>query len=165
MGVFQFIRTQKVNASIDELWTFISAPHNLKEITPEYMGFDITTTNLPKKMYAGMMISYKVSPLMGFKMNWLTEITQVKEKEFFIDEQRSGPYKLWHHQHQLIPIKNGVLMRDIITYIPPFGILGVIANKWIINRKLIEIFDFRKQQIESIFGKYSLRAGFIRNVS
>lgn len=164
MAAYQFIRTQTVNASIDELWDFISAPHNLKDITPDYMGFDITSSNLPKKMYAGMIISYKVSPVLGIKMNWLTEITQVKDKEFFIDEQRLGPYKMWHHQHHLIPIKNGVLMRDIVTYIPPFGFLGVLANQWMITKKLNEIFDYRQQKVDEIFGPYQPASmDYVRN--
>jgi ligand-binding SRPBCC domain-containing protein len=164
MAHYQFIRFQKVNASLNELWDFISAPQNLKDITPDYMGFDIRSKNLPSKMYAGMLIAYKVSPLMGIKLNWLTEITQVKEKEFFIDEQKAGPYKLWHHQHHLIPIKNGVLMKDIVTYIPPFGFLGSIANQWIIKRKLKEIFDYREAKIVKIFGEYRPLPEFIKNV-
>lgn len=154
MAYFQIYQEQKVPASIDEVWDFISSPANLKNITPDYMGFDITTPDLPEKMYAGMIIGYRVSPVFGIKMNWLTEITQVKDREFFIDEQRVGPYKLWHHQHIIKPIDKGVLMNDIVTYIPPGWFLGNIANSLMIKKKLREIFDFRRKAVEDIFGKY-----------
>ena len=121
MAFYQFYKKQKVNATIDEIWNFISSPENLKEITPDHMGFDITSKNLPKKMYAGMIISYKVSPLFGIKTNWVTEITQVRDKEYFVDEQRVGPYSIWHHQHHIEAIENGVLMTDIVSYKPPLG--------------------------------------------
>lgn len=155
MGFYQLKREQRINTSIEEVWDFISSPRNLKEITPEYMGFDITSDHLPDKMYEGMIISYKVSPLMGIKMNWMTEIKYVKDKEYFVDEQRIGPYRIWHHQHFIEPIENGVLMKDIVTYRPPFGPIGSIMNKVIIQKKLAEIFDYRHGAIEKKFGKYS----------
>ena len=148
---------QKVNAGLEEIWDFISSPANLKEITPPYMGFDISSKDLPTKMYPGMIITYKVSPLLGIKTDWMTEITQVRPMEFFIDEQRIGPYNLWHHQHHITPIKNGVLMTDIVTYSPPFGILGAIANSLVIKNKLQEIFDYRFQAVEKKFGVYSAK--------
>jgi ligand-binding SRPBCC domain-containing protein len=151
MAFFQFTRTQHIKASLDEVWDFISKPQNLKEITPPYMGFDITSEKLPNKMYQGMIISYKVSPLLGIKTDWVTEITHIKEKKFFVDEQIIGPYSLWHHQHMVEETDNGVIMKDIITYQPPFGILGRIANKLFINKKLNEIFDYRKVALEKKF--------------
>lgn len=134
---------------------FISSPANLKEITPKYMGFDITSNEIPEKMYQGMIISYKVSPLLGIKTTWVTEISQIKDKEYFVDEQRVGPYKLWHHQHIIIPIDGGVLMKDIVSYEPPFGFLGKIANSLIIKNKLKEIFNYRTKAIEKRFGIFS----------
>jgi len=154
MAYHQLYFTQKIPASIDLVWEFISKPENLKKITPEYMGFDITTRNMPQKMYPGMMIGYKVSPLFGLKMDWLTEITQVSEKEFFIDEQRVGPYKIWHHQHRIEAIEKGVLMTDILTYLPPMAFLGEIANKLIIRKKLNEIFAYRNKVLIEIFGNF-----------
>jgi len=154
MAFYQFIHEQLFQASVAEMWSFISAPKNLKEITPDYMGFEVTTPHLSEKMYAGMIISYKVSPVLNFKVDWVTEITHVKENEFFVDEQRIGPYKLWHHQHHLIQMKEGVLMRDIVTYQPPFGILGALANKLLISKKLNEIFNFRKVVLEKKFGSF-----------
>lgn len=155
MAFYQLHKKQKVNASLEEVWDFISSPANLKEITPDYMGFDITSKDLPEKMYAGMIISYKVSPLLGLKMSWVTEITHVEELKFFVDEQRIGPYSIWHHQHHIKPINNGVLMTDIVTYQPPFGILGAIANSLIIEKQLKEIFDYRTIAVEKRFGKFS----------
>lgn len=154
MAFYQFYREQKINASLEEIWDFISSPKNLKLITPEYMGFDITSKNLPEKMYQGMIISYIVSPLFGIKTNWVTEITHLKELEFFVDEQRIGPYSLWHHQHHIEQIENGVLMKDIVTYQPPFGFLGAVANNLIIRKKLEEIFAFRKKAVELRYGFY-----------
>ena len=116
------------------------------------MGFDITSEDLPDKMYPGMIISYKVSPLLGIKTTWVTEITQVRESEFFVDEQRVGPYSIWHHQHHISPISGGVLMRDIVSYQPPLGILGALANQLIIKGKLQEIFDYRVVAVEKRFG-------------
>ena len=155
MPLYQFRKKQKVNTTIDELWDFIASPANLKEITPDYMGFDITSEELPKKMYPGMIISYKVSPLLGIKTTWVTEITQVRDKEYFVDEQRVGPYNIWHHQHIIEPIENGVLMTDIVSYKPPFGFLGAIANSILIKSKLNEIFDYRTIALEKRYGHYS----------
>ena len=154
MAFYQFHKQQKIRTTIDEIWNFISSPANLKEITPDYMGFDITTKNPPDKMYAGMVISYEVSPLLAIKTTWVTEITHIIEKKYFVDEQRVGPYSLWHHQHILEPLEDGVLMSDIVSYQPPFGFLGALANKLIIKNKLNEIFDFRTKAIETKFGIY-----------
>lgn len=152
MGFYQFKREQHFEQPKEKLWEFISNPSNLKKITPESMGFDITSGELPEEMYAGMIISYKVSPLFGIKTTWVTEITQIKEQEFFIDEQRVGPYKIWHHQHHLKETETGTLMYDIVSYQPPFGFLGNIANSLIIKKKLNEIFDYREKVLIEIFG-------------
>lgn len=151
MGFYQFKRTQLFNNSIEELWHFISSPKNLKVITPDYMGFDIISEDLPDKMYEGMIISYKVSPLLGIKTTWVTEITHIKDKQYFVDEQRVGPYKIWHHQHFLESTPNGTLMKDIVSYQPPLGILGKIANQLIIKKKLEEIFNYRTKALNEVF--------------
>jgi ligand-binding SRPBCC domain-containing protein len=151
MATYRFEATQEVNASLDEVWNFISSPANLKHITPKHMGFDILTPNLPDKMYAGMMIEYNVKPLFGIPMKWLTEITHVQDHEFFVDEQRSGPYSLWHHQHHIKKTANGVLMTDIVHYIPPFGFIGAIANAILIKGQLKQIFDFRTEAVNKRF--------------
>jgi len=151
MAFYQLIKKQFVPASIDEVWDFISSPKNLKEITPDYMGFDITSENLPEKMYPGMIISYKVRPLFGIPMTWVTEITQVADKKYFVDEQRVGPYALWHHQHFIELAEKGVLMTDIISYKPPMGFLGSIANVFFIRRQLEGIFAYREMALKKRF--------------
>lgn len=153
MAVFTFEQEQVIPASLQEVWDFISSPANLKNITPEHMGFDIMTRNLPEKMYPGMIIAYKVRPLPLFKTTWVTEITHVQEGIYFVDEQRVGPYKMWHHQHRIKPVEGGVHMKDMVTYQPPFGILGTMANYLFIRKKLNEIFAYRTAKLESLFGK------------
>ncbi|MEI6679994.1 MAG: SRPBCC family protein [Mariniphaga sp.] len=154
MPAYTLIKTQKIHSTAEKVWEFISSPKNLKRITPEYMGFDITTKDLPDKMYAGMMISYMVSPLAGIKMKWITEITHLSELKYFVDEQRVGPYKMWHHQHHIAVVDGGVMMTDIIDYQPPFGFLGSIANWLIIKKQLDEIFNYRTMKLEEHFGKF-----------
>ena len=151
MGFYQFKREQIIERSIGEVWDFIQNPKNLKMITPDYMGFDIISEDIPDKMYEGLMISYKVAPLLNIKTTWVTEITHLKEKEYFVDEQRVGPYKIWHHQHIIKSIDNGVLMKDIVSYQPPLGILGNIANSLFIKKKLNEIFNYRTKALEKFF--------------
>lgn len=156
MAFYQFHKAQIINATPDDLWDFISSPANLKLITPDHMGFDITSSNAEQKMYEGMIVSYKVSPFPGFNTNWVTEITHVRDKEFFVDEQRIGPYTFWHHQHILEPLDQVVVMKDIITYQPPFGILGAIANRVYIRKALNKIFNYRKMAIEEYFAERGL---------
>ena len=151
MAFYQFQKEQFIKASIDEVWDFISSPQNLKKITPEKMDFDIRTPNLPDKIYEGMIINYKVRPLWGIPTNWVTEITHVRDKSYFVDEQRIGPYSIWHHQHIILLLENGVLMKDIVSYKPSFGLLGRIANTLFIKIKLTEIFDYRTKALENIF--------------
>ncbi|WP_276371199.1 SRPBCC family protein [Chryseolinea sp. H1M3-3] len=149
------IKTQKLPASVSEVWDFISSPVNLKEITPVHMGFEVTNGMGSEKMYPGMIITYKVSPLLGIRLNWMTEITHVKDLEYFVDEQRIGPYAMWHHQHKIEPIAKGTLMTDIVTYQPPFGFFGAIANTLIIKGQLQNIFEYRTIALEKRFGRYS----------
>ena len=151
MAFYELKKKQFVPATIDEVWDFISSPKNLKEITPDYMGFDIMSKELPEKMYPGMIISYKVRPLLGIPVTWVTEITHVAEKKYFVDEQRAGPYALWHHQHFIEPYENGVMMTDIISYKPPLGFLGSIANLLMIRRQLEGIFAYREKALKKRF--------------
>ena len=151
MAFYQLLKKQFVPATIEEVWDFISSPNNLKEITPDYMGFDITSENLPDKMYAGMIITYKVRPVAGIPMTWITEMTHVEEKRYFVDEQRVGPYALWHHQHIIEPHGNGVMMTDIVSYKPPLGFIGSIANALLIRRQLEGIFAYRENALKKRF--------------
>ncbi|WP_167613157.1 SRPBCC family protein [Maribellus sediminis] len=154
MGFYQVIRTQKIPADLDMVWDFISAPENLKKITPASMGFEITSGGNNQEMYEGMIISYRVRPILNINTTWVTEITHIKPQTYFIDEQRVGPYKMWHHEHQLEKIEGGVLMTDIVSYQPPFGWIGNLANTLIIRKKLQAIFDYRTLALEEIFGKW-----------
>jgi ligand-binding SRPBCC domain-containing protein len=156
MAFYQLTRTQKLPASISEVWSFISSPGNLKEITPRNMDFLVTSNSVSEKMYPGMIITYKVSPLPGIRLNWMTEITNIKEYEYFVDEQRIGPYSFWHHQHKIEPIEGGVLMTDIVTYQPPFGFIGAIMNSLIIKNRLQQIFDYRSIALEKRFDTKNL---------
>ena len=117
------------------------------------MGFEVTSEYREKKMYPGMIITYKVTPLFNVAMNWATEITHVKEPYYFVDEQRFGPYKFWHHQHKFSEIEGGIEMYDILHYKVGFGFLGKAANSLLVKNKLKDIFDFRYMKLEEIFGK------------
>lgn len=145
-------KEQVINCTMDEAWEFFSSPRNLKEITPDYLGFEITSPNLADKMYQGQIISYKVSPLLGIKMNWMTEITHVEDKKYFVDNQRFGPYKMWHHQHWFEEVPEGVKMKDIITYVMPLGILGRFAHWLFVGKQLQGIFEHRKVVTDRLFG-------------
>jgi len=131
--MYQLKRTQFIKTDLKTAWDFFSSPGNLKKITPDYMGFDVKT-ELPEKMYEGLMIEYTVKPLLGIPMNWITEIKTVKDLEFFVDEQRKGPYKIWHHEHHFKEIDGGVL--------------GRIMHPFVVQKKLEEIFDFRFKAVE-----------------
>lgn len=138
---------------IEEAWDFISSPKNLKRITPHYLGFEITSGYEEEVMYPGMIISYIVKPVLGIPINWVTEITHIEDKKYFVDEQRFGPYKFWHHKHFLEETSNGVQMIDLVHYGIPMGPLGVLANKFLIRDQLEEIFRYRFEALEGIFGK------------
>jgi ligand-binding SRPBCC domain-containing protein len=148
--MYQLKRTQFIKSDIQTCWDFFSSPKNLKLITPPYMGFEVKV-DLPEKMYEGLMIEYTVKPLMGIPMSWITEIKTVKENEFFVDEQRKGPYTIWHHEHHFKQVEGGIEMTDIVSYVIPLGILGKIAHPIIVRKKLEEIFAYRFQKVEEIF--------------
>ena len=148
MRRFEYI--QFVPANLDVVWDFFSSPSNLSKITPPEMGFLITSPPQPE-MYPGMFITYKVSPALGIKLDWVTEITQVKEKKFFIDEQRRGPYSIWHHEHHFKEVEGGVEMHDILSYHVPFGFIGSIVDLLFVKNKVEEIFSYREKKIEELF--------------
>jgi ligand-binding SRPBCC domain-containing protein len=147
----QLIRKQFVKTDLNTCWDFFSSPSNLKVITPDYMGFDVKT-DVPEKMYEGLIISYTVKPLLGIPMEWVTEITHINEKSFFVDEQRIGPYKMWHHEHHFKEIDGGVEMTDIVSYVIPFGILGKLVQPILVQPKLEEIFAYRFKVVDNLFG-------------
>jgi len=138
---------------MEKAWDFFSSPANLQQITPSSLGFSIISKFHGDKMYAGQVIEYKVRPVMGIPLYWMTEITHVSEGKYFVDEQRFGPYSLWHHQHHFRVVEGGVEMTDIVHYKLPFWFLGDIANSLLVKRQLKGIFDFRFKKVESLFGK------------
>lgn len=148
------LKTEQVlNISLEEAWDFFSSPRNLQEITPKDVGFNILS-DLPEKMYPGMIVRYKISPIKGLSFAWTTEITQVRELNFFIDTQITGPYKIWHHQHHFTELEaRKVLVKDIVHYVPPFGVLGKVLQKIYIGKRVKEIFDFRHQYLERKFNQ------------
>lgn len=150
--MYQLHASQSLSLSQDEAWNFLSDPANLKEITPDGMGFHILSgASMP--MFQGQIIQYHVSPFAGIKTRWVTEITHVREGEYFVDEQRFGPYALWHHKHFIKPIEGGVLMEDIIDYKLPMGILGRLLHKPLVKKQLQKIFAYRAQKLDSLFGE------------
>jgi len=155
MKLYCLETVQNLPISQKEAWDFLSDPKNLKRITPEYMGFEILS-GASDKMYAGQIIQYIVTPVMSIPTKWVTEITHVDEGKYFVDEQRFGPYALWHHKHFIKPIHKGVEMIDIIDYKIPFGILGQLVHPIIVAPKLKEIFEFRKHALNEMFGEYKV---------
>ncbi|MGD9995136.1 MAG: hypothetical protein AB7S69_17690 [Salinivirgaceae bacterium] len=152
MAFYQFKREQIIPASLNDIWDFISKPENLKKITPPYMGFEITNQPANEQIYPGMIIAYKVKPLPAYKTTWVTEITAVEKERYFVDEQRIGPYAMWHHEHHLKHHEKGVLMTDIVTYSPPLGFIGALANRLFIKQQLNKIFNYRVKALEELFG-------------
>ena len=153
MKVYQLHTIQQLPISLNTAWEFLSDPKNLKNITPEHMGFDIIS-GAERPMYAGQIIQYYVKPFPGYRTKWVTEITHVKDKEYFVDEQRFGPYALWHHKHFLKEIEGGVIMEDIIDYKLPFGLLGRLVHPILVKKQLDTIFSYRKQKLIDLFGEY-----------
>lgn len=145
-------KVQNLPISLDEAWDFFSTPVNLKDITPEYMGFHILS-EVPGKMYPGLIISYIVKPLFNIPFRWHTEITHIKEKEYFVDFQISGPYKIWHHQHHFRPVEGGVEMIDLLHYELPLGFIGKLARNLFVGKKVEDIFEYRYKVLEEKFGK------------
>jgi ligand-binding SRPBCC domain-containing protein len=132
-------------------WEFFSNPRNLVLITPPSLGFEVLTPNLPERIYAGMMIAYRVRPLAGIPVLWLTEITHVREGEYFVDEQRAGPYALWHHEHWLRPAaRGGTEVEDLVTYRLPLGWLGGAVHRLLVRRRIESIFDYRSTAVHKL---------------
>lgn len=153
MKIYRLHTHQNLPISVDEAWDFLSDPANLKIITPDYMGFNILS-GADRKTFPGQIIQYIITPLAGIPTKWVTEITHVKDKEYFVDEQRFGPYALWHHKHFIKAIPGGVEMEDIIDYKLPMGILGQLAHPIVVKPKLKEIFDYRYQKLIELFGAF-----------
>ncbi|NND52280.1 MAG: SRPBCC family protein [Flavobacteriaceae bacterium] len=153
MKIYTLHKKQILPLSMDEAWNFLSNPANLKTITPDYMSFDILS-GADRPMYPGQIIQYIVTPILGIKTKWVTEITHVKPKHYFVDEQRFGPYALWHHKHFIKAVDGGVEMEDIIDYKVPFGWIGRLVHPFLVKPKLEAIFEYRQNKLEDLFGKF-----------
>lgn len=153
MKIYTLHTKQNLPTTLNEAWDFLSDPRNLKTITPEYMGFNILR-GADRAMYQGQLIQYIVTPILGIPTKWVTEITHVVDKKFFVDEQRFGPYALWHHKHFIKEIPGGVEMEDIVDYKVPFGLLGQMVQPFIVAPKLNEIFEYRRKKLVELFGEY-----------
>ena len=154
MKIFKIHTKQKLPITIEEGWGFLSNPKNLSCITPNYMKFKITDCDF-KPVYQGQIIQYTVRPLLNIPLKWVTEITHVVNENYFVDEQRFGPYSLWHHKHFLSEIDGGIEMEDIIHYKIPLGFIGEFLNFLFIKNQLKEIFEYRKNKLIEIFGEIS----------
>jgi len=152
--VYRLKTIQNIPVSLPEAWDFFSKPKNLAEITPRELDFNIISLYHGEEMYPGQIIEYKVKPLLGIPVYWMTEITHVEKEKYFVDEQRFGPYILWHHQHHFKSITGGVEMTDIVHYKIPFGFLGDIAQWLFVRKNLEKIFEFREKAVEQRFGRF-----------
>ena len=151
--VKEFHGVQKLAMGVQEAWEFLSDPRNLATITPPSMEFAVLSEYLPEKMYPGLIIAYRVRPMLRLPLRWVTEITHVREPEYFVDEQRFGPYTFWHHKHFIRAIPGGVEMEDLIHYKVPGGPVGRWLAPWLVEPKLKEIFAYRRKQLADRFGE------------
>ena len=151
MAVHRLTHQQTLPAELPAVWSFFSDAANLQTITPEYMRFRVTSGDLPDEIYPGQIITYTVSPILRIPLFWMTEITHVAPRKMFVDEQRRGPYRMWHHQHHFEACEGGVLMTDIVHYELPFWIFGELARPLFVSRQLNNIFEYRKHKMASLF--------------
>lgn len=149
--VYSLKTVQILKVGIDEAWDFFSSPKNLQKITPQKLGFQIISKHHGEKMYPGQIIEYKVRPVLGIPLYWMTEITHVEDKKYFVDEQRFGPYSMWHHQHHFREVPEGVEMTDIVHYKLPLWALGDIAHTLFVKSQLKGIFVHRYEVTERLF--------------
>ncbi len=150
--VHYLVREQTVPAPRQKVWDYFCDPQNLNAITPPDMNFEILQ-GADAKMYPGQLIEYRVEFVRGIRSRWLTEISHVRAGEYFVDEQRVGPYRFWYHEHGFQDTPAGTCMTDRVTYVVPFGVLGVLVNTFWIRKRLEQIFDFRRQKIVELFGE------------
>ena len=153
MKIYTLHKSQKLPITLEEAWAFLSNPKNLKIITSDYMSFDILST-IDRPLYTGQIIQYNVTPLLGIKTKWVSEITHIEENKYFVDEQLYGPYALWHHKHFIKAIPGGVEMIDIVDYKLPLGVLGRIAHPLFVKRQLNQIFNYRYNKLVELFGEF-----------
>ena len=151
MKLYRLRATQQLPITPEDAWNFLSNPENLQKITPGHMGFQILS-GAERPMYPGQIIQYKVSPVPGITTRWVSEITHVEPGSYFVDEQRFGPYSLWHHKHFIKKVDGGVLMEDIVDYKLPLGFLGRLAHPIFVRKQLTGIFRHREKALTDMFG-------------
>jgi ligand-binding SRPBCC domain-containing protein len=153
MKIYTLHKSQKLPISLDTAWEFLCNPANLSKLTPSEMNMKIIS-GADRPMYAGQVLQYTVTPVAGIKTKWVSEITQFEDKKYFVDVQLYGPYAFWHHKHFIHEIDGGVEMEDVIDYKVPLGLLGQLVHPILVKPKLEEIFNYRKTQLEALFGSY-----------
>lgn len=153
---YNFHAEQFLNVSLEEAWQFFSSAKNLEVITPPELGFKIISKPESGEIYEGMLIDYTVKPILGIPLHWKTEIAKVQKPYVFMDKQLKGPYKVWEHTHTFEEKDNGVLMRDHVRYVLPFGFLGRIAHNLIVKKKLNKIFEFREKVLNKKFVNHAV---------
>ena len=145
---------QKIPAPLQQVWDFYASHANLQIITPSYMKFKVISQNADEKLHTGQVIEYKLRPVFNISIYWMTLIKRAEAPTYFIDEQRKGPYSIWQHQHYFKAIEGGTETTDIVLYKNPFGIIGELANVLLVKRKLRNLFQFRFDKMEDIFGSW-----------
>ena len=147
----QLRRSISLRTTLPHAWAFFADPQNLPLITPPWLGLRIDSV-VAHKMYPGQILRYRVSPILRVPLLWVTEITHVQEPFFFVDEQRYGPYRLWHHQHFLREADGGVIAEDVVDYMLPFGPLGTLMHRLLVADRLNAIFEYRAKVLQQRFG-------------
>lgn len=158
MKIYRIHRRQWLPIDLDTAWDYFWTPRNLEAMTPSFLRFRITSP-LPQRIYAGLIITYRISAVAGIPMTWVTEITHVDEPRSFVDEQRIGPFRLWHHRHGFRAVDGGIEMEDTVHYVMPWGCLGRLVHRAFISRRLERIFDFRAGFLAARFGTHPAAPG------
>jgi ligand-binding SRPBCC domain-containing protein len=156
MRIYTLKRKQVLPITLEEAWPFFSTPRNLEQITPAFLRFQIVS-EIPDDIYNGLIICYRIRAVAGLPMTWVTEIKQVEPLGQFVDEQRLGPYRFWHHLHRFRAVTGGVEveMEDIVHYVMPWGWIGELVHAVFVRARLRAIFDFRRDYLENYFGAIS----------
>lgn len=159
MQIYQLYRRQQLNMTLEEAWDFFSSPYHLNDITPVFFQVEITS-RVPQKIYAGLMISYRMKAVFGIPMAWLSEVSHCDEPKRFVYQQRIGPFKFWSHEVCLTETPSGIQLEDIMFYAMPLGWLGELLNRWLIADRLEKIFDTRRDCLDRKWKAMSVRVGF-----
>ena len=151
MRIHRFTATQFLPVDLETAWRFFSDPRNLQLITPPWLNL-VPTSEVPGEMHPGLVVTYQVKPALGIPVGWVTEITHVVDRQLFVDEQRSGPYRFWHHQHHFREVPGGTEASDILHYALPFGTAGDLLGARLVRRRVGEIFEYRRGALVARFG-------------